>query len=111
MAKRWQDDKDFTEFLDAMRYTGNLSDGLYLYMWEAWRHAKGDTSMLPKPRAVEEGGSQTKRVARADVYLDEMIGAARDRVMSAIALKCRCTYEAGDSPCPVHGLEDEEGRV
>lgn len=35
--KKWQDDKPFVAWLDEREYRGNLTEGLILYMWEAWR--------------------------------------------------------------------------
>ena len=35
--KRWQDCEPFVTWLEGMEYAGNVSDGLILYMWEAWQ--------------------------------------------------------------------------
>jgi hypothetical protein len=43
--KRWQDDKRFVRWLIETEYAKsdngkiqlNMSDGSYIYMWEAWR--------------------------------------------------------------------------
>jgi hypothetical protein len=29
--------------------------------------------------------------------------------LSSPAPRCHCTYEAGDSPCPMHGMDEDEG--
>lgn len=40
-ARRWQDEPKFVKFLRDCGYDRGLTDGMILYMWEAWRGALG----------------------------------------------------------------------
>ena len=63
MAKRWQNDPAYVSWLVSMNYvhedkTLSMSDGIYIYMWEAWvAGAKSKTQ-------TEENGNGTRGTIR-----------------------------------------------
>lgn len=61
--RRWQEDRAFVAWLEAMEYAGHLSNGLKIYLWEAWTASRAPL--------IEAGEHLAEQIGLDQDYQDE----------------------------------------
>jgi len=66
---------------------------------EDWRDPRHTPTLSEAARLRRERDALAEQVRQLE--------AERDQCQAAMSERCRCQWEAGDSPCPMHGEDDE----
>src|SRR5690606_41621685 len=66
---------------------------------EDWRDRRHTPTLSEAARLRRERDALAEQVRQLE--------AERDQCQAAMSERCRCQWEAGDSPCPMHGEDDE----